>query len=397
MHDEMAFPSPQQDPELLVIDQERDIEHLRRQCLAMEAKLRDSEEKFRFVSETAVDAIIVTDVKGDITFWNNAAKKIFGYTEDEILGKPSSILMPQRYQQRHDDGIERYLKTGEPHHIGNTVEVEGLRKNGNEFPLELSLSTWTTNKGIFFAGIIRDISERKRLERLNEDVQRVVRHDLKSPLIGIGGFAKLLLKSDNLSDRENEWATMIYDMSKDLLNRLSLSRDIFKMEENTYELAPKPVNLIQVIKSVDLELHEPAEKKNIVRRHLLNTHPMDFNEEFLIDAEEHLIRSMIDNLVKNALEASPANEIVTISVSCRNPNVHIDIHNQGTVPEDIRERFFERYVTSGKSGGTGLGTYSAKLIAHAHHGDILFTTSENEGTHVVVTLPLKQPPNRPNP
>lgn len=298
--------------------------------------------------------------------------------------------MPERYQTRHDEGIDRYLKTGEPHHIGRTVEVEGQRKNGDEFPLELSLSTWTTDKGIFFAGIIRDISERKRLERLNEDVQRVVRHDLKSPLIGIGGLARLLAKSEHLTAREHEWASMILDMSEDLLNRLSISSDIFKMEENTYILAPKPVNLLNILQKVDLELHVLAEKKHIERRYILNGTSISLHEECFIDAEEHLIRSMIDNLVKNAIEASPENEPIIITLTHHNPVMHIDIHNQGVVPEDIRERFFERYATSGKSGGTGIGTYSAKLIARAHNGNIGFTTSESEGTHVFVSLPISQ-------
>ncbi len=366
-------------------------ETLHRECLAMEARLRESEEKFRFVSETAVDAIIVTNVEGEITFWNSAAQKIFGYSEDEILGKPSSILMPKRYKKRHDEGIKRYLKTRNPHHIGATVEVEGLKKNGDEFPLELSLSTWTTDKGIFFAGIIRDISERKRLERLNEDVQRVVRHDLKSPLIGIGGFARLLVKSENLDEREHEWASMIFDMSRDLLNRINLSRDIFKMEEDTYELTPTPLNILKMLQQAGLGLQELTGNKNILLTYLFNEKPMNSHDEFFIEGEYHLLRSMIDNLLINAIEASPKNETIFMAVSVHNNTVSIDIHNKGAVPEDIRDHFFDRYVTSGKSDGTGIGTYSARLIARTHCGDIRFTTSETEGTHVFVILPIKHP------
>jgi PAS domain S-box-containing protein len=130
-----------------------------------EAALRESEEKFRSVTQSAVYAIVAADAKGEIISWNNGAQNIFGYEEADVLGKPLTILMPDVYRTAHLSGMERYARTGEAHVIGRTVEVHGLRRDGGEFPLELSLTSWKSGKETFYSGIIRDITVRKRVER----------------------------------------------------------------------------------------------------------------------------------------------------------------------------------------------------------------------------------------
>ena len=124
----------------------------------------ESEEKFRSVAESASDAIISADSNDKIISWNNGARQIFGYEEKEALGKPLTMLMPKRYMDPHKKGFNRFISTGESKVIGKTVELEGLRKDGTEFPLELSISTWETEKGKYFSAIIRDITERKESE-----------------------------------------------------------------------------------------------------------------------------------------------------------------------------------------------------------------------------------------
>ncbi len=124
--------------------------------------LEKSEERYRSLAQSANDAIISADSDSRIIYWNQGAERIFAYTDAEALGKPLSMLMPEQFRQRHDGGMERFLRTREPHMIGRTVEMEGLRKDGSVFPMELSLSTWTTKDGDFFTGIIRDITARKR-------------------------------------------------------------------------------------------------------------------------------------------------------------------------------------------------------------------------------------------
>jgi PAS domain S-box-containing protein len=129
-----------------------------------EEALRASEERFRALAETANDAIVSADQQGNIIHWNKGAERTFGYSAAETLGKPLTIIMPERFRAAHRQGLERYRSTGEAHVIGKTVELVGRRKDGTEFPLELSLSSWKTGPGAFFTGIIRDITERKRAE-----------------------------------------------------------------------------------------------------------------------------------------------------------------------------------------------------------------------------------------
>lgn len=140
--------------------------------------LVESELKFRSVTQSASDAIISADSSGNIIFWNNGALDIFGYTEEETLGRPLTMLMPERYRQGHVEGMARVNTTGKTHVIGKTAEMHGLHKDGSEFPIELSLATWTTGEDTFYSGVIRDITERKEAEaeirRLNEDLERRV-------------------------------------------------------------------------------------------------------------------------------------------------------------------------------------------------------------------------------
>ncbi len=139
------------------------IENITERKQAEEA-LRESEEKFRAIAQTAVDAIILSDKDGNILFWNKSAQRIFGYSEEEISGKPLNILMPERYRDAHQNGIERVRITGESKYVESITEMHGLRKDGSEFPIELSVSMWRTDKQTFYSGIIRDITKRKRLE-----------------------------------------------------------------------------------------------------------------------------------------------------------------------------------------------------------------------------------------
>ena len=128
--------------------------------------LRESENRFRSVAESATDAIVAADQNGDIISWNRGAELMFGHAEDDVVGKALSILMPERFRPMHDAGIKRVAEGGmaAARLIGQTVEVVGLRKDGREFPLELSLAMWETAGKRFFSGIIRDISERKKAE-----------------------------------------------------------------------------------------------------------------------------------------------------------------------------------------------------------------------------------------
>lgn len=130
----------------------------------LEIQSTESEMKFQSVIESANDAIIVADFQGAIVQWNQGAEAIFGYSQKEILGRNISTIMPDRFQKAHKKGMDTYRETRIPRVIGSAVELTGLRKNGEEFQLEMSVGTWETEKGTFFSSILRDITERKASE-----------------------------------------------------------------------------------------------------------------------------------------------------------------------------------------------------------------------------------------
>jgi PAS domain S-box-containing protein len=127
--------------------------------------LRESEAKFRSVMESAIDAIISGDAEGNIRSWNSAATALFGHTEAEVIGKPIELIIPERYRESHQEGVKRVSSGGPSHVIGKTVELAAIRKDGSEFPVELSLATWFLDDKRYYTGIIRDISERKQAEQ----------------------------------------------------------------------------------------------------------------------------------------------------------------------------------------------------------------------------------------
>lgn len=121
--------------------------------------------KFQSIAESANDAIISANEAGEIQSWNKAAERIFGFTQEEVLGGSLEVIIPEEYRAPHQAGIERVARGGKHHVIGNSVELTGLHRDGHKIPIELSLSTWTVNNKVFYSGIIRDITERKQSER----------------------------------------------------------------------------------------------------------------------------------------------------------------------------------------------------------------------------------------
>lgn len=143
------------------------------------------EEPFRALLHSAIDGIVVADQRGSIVGWHGAAGRIFGYAEHEVLGKPLTILMPERYARAHKEGFQRLLFSGESRVLGRVVEVCGLRKDGEEFPLELSLSSWNTERATYFCGITRDITTRKQAEEALRHAEEQFRSIVENAVEGI--------------------------------------------------------------------------------------------------------------------------------------------------------------------------------------------------------------------
>lgn len=266
-------------------------------------------------------------------------------------------------------------------------------KNGEQHYVEIYLIPVEEEEGRTsprqYVHISRDITERKRTEQMREDIERVVRHDLKSPLNGIIGGAQLLLQDDNLSEEQREMLSAVYDSGMSVLQMVNQSLNMYKMAEGSYQLKPEMVNLAEVLRRLTARWQAKRTSKHIDLRILLNGTALEEAQQFYIFGEQQNIEQLLANLIENAIDASPRQSPVTLRAEKDDRSVLIDIHNYGTIPEEVRPRFFERYVTHGKRRGTGLGTYSAWLITRAHGGSIDFTTDEQEGTHVRVTLPCR--------
>jgi PAS domain S-box-containing protein len=140
------------------------VRALTREVKRTETALTESEGRFRAVMQSAAEAIVCADRQGCVLFWNKAAERLFGYSEQEVFGQPLLIIMPARFREAHQERLKRYEQTGEIVAIDRTIEVEGLRKDGKEFPIELSIGTWDTKEGPCYSVIVRDITDRKRWE-----------------------------------------------------------------------------------------------------------------------------------------------------------------------------------------------------------------------------------------
>jgi PAS domain S-box-containing protein len=152
-----------------------DRAELSRERRRAEEALRESEARFRSVFESAGDAIVLADQRGTILSWNRGAQVMFGYEASEIVGRPLSVLMPERYRERHLEGLDRLRRGGEPQVMGTTLEMSGLRRDGTEFDIELALAAWDTGNGINFSGVIRDVSQRKSAEEALRRTNRQLR------------------------------------------------------------------------------------------------------------------------------------------------------------------------------------------------------------------------------
>ncbi|MFW5714874.1 MAG: MASE3 domain-containing protein [bacterium] len=241
--------------------------------------------------------------------------------------------------------------------------------------------------------IVRDITPQKRIEQLRNDVERVVRHDLKSPLNGIIGGTKLLMEYNNCSEDQRSLLEAIHSSGISVLKMIDNSMDLYKMEEGMYQLQRSWFDLGRMFRLLSTRWVSLKAAKKLALVFYVNGSELDTQSECRVYAEEQSIENLLANLIENALEAAPRNSTVTVLAECSESGLHLDVHNQGVIPAEIRQRFFERYVTHGKEHGTGLGTYSAFLITRAHNGTIDFTSDEAEGTHLLVDIPVVENPS----
>jgi PAS domain S-box-containing protein len=233
---------------------------------------------------------------------------------------------------------------------------------------------------------ITDISARKNLEAWRADMDRTMRHDLKSPLSGIVSMATALLNNTNTPPHLQSAVALIAATGEQVLRMINISLEINKIESGVFDLQVEEVDLIRIIFDLIKLYGNIIDFKKIKIEVYAENDPAGESTAFVAPCHGLLYYCLVQNLLQNALESSPDSGVIRISLQ-RDPGITLRVHNQGSVPVSIRERFFDKYATEGKKSGTGLGTYSVKMIAQAHGGEALMDTSEATGTLVTVRIP----------
>lgn len=232
-------------------------------------------------------------------------------------------------------------------------------------------------------------SKNEKLEeevRLRERVEHIMIHDLKNPLNSIQNFPKIVERQGPLNDFQKNSLKQIKSAGEYMLKIINSTKSLLKIERGEYELNPVPVDIIQILKGTLKEMAREIEIKELQIKLLLDGTEVQKEDQCFVWGENLLCHNIFTNLIKNAIEASQNSDIIVCTINY-DENVLVSIHNNQPVPERIRNRFFEKYVTANKQTGTGLGTYSAKISAETMRGSVSLDTSETNGTTVYVELP----------
>lgn len=369
----------------------------------VEKALHKSEGKFRTISFTATDAIILIDNPGNIFYWNSTAERIFGYSSKEVIGNNIEIIIPPRYIEAHKKAFNRYIEKGQCTSIEKIYVTSAVKKDGTEIPVELSISAVQLNDKWYLMGIIRDISEHKRLESqvmyLNKmgtigQLARGVVHDFNNILtaiIGYGNLLKMMLKEDNPLQHNVNKILALTERATDLTQHLlAFSREQI--------INPKPVNLNEIIRRVAKLLlsliGEDIELKIVLK-----------GSDLTVIADSRQIEQALINLAINARDAMPDGGLLTIetelvemdsdyikTLGYGRPGMYalISVADTGIgVDEDTRAKIFELLFNTKENGkGTGLGISVVYGIIKQHNGYIDVCSESGKGTTFNIYLPI---------
>ncbi|MFM1980632.1 MAG: hypothetical protein RLZ68_1897 [Pseudomonadota bacterium] len=231
--------------------------------------------------------------------------------------------------------------------------------------------------------------------RLREDVERISRHDLRNPLAGIIGFTANLLSDDTVQQPHKDLLYDIEQSAYNVLNMVNLSLDLFKMERGEFDFYPRKINVGNIVERILLEMAVRWDRHQITLERQIQGMPVDSFSGTMCMGDDLLSYSLFSNLLRNAADAAPPCSSVVLQISYLSDLV-ISVHNKGVVPMALRDSFFDKYATAAKSGGSGLGTYSARLLAITQGGNISMKTSDaSNSTTITVHLPLVVPSKSP--
>ena len=359
--------------------------------------LQESEGKFSAIASTAADAIIVMDSRGTITYWNSAATRIFGYAGEEALGRGlHHLIAPERYREAFAKGFEKFRRSGHGPAVGNTLEFIAVRKDGTEFPIEVSTSTIPVDGEWHAVGIVRDISERKKTEQELIKIEKLeslgvlaggLAHDFNNLLAVILGNISLSLVDMELTDQNFK---RLADVEKAVMRAQDLTRQLL-----TFAKGGAPVKQTASIREIIEDSCRFSLSGSNVKSEFFFAGDLKPVE---VDAGQ--IGQVINNLVINAVQAMP--EGGTIRVKAENavtglPDelplalgdfVRISIQDQGIgIPQENLSKIFDPYFTT-KPKGSGLGLATSFSIIKRHGGYIAVESALGTGSVFHIYLPV---------
>lgn len=363
----------------------------------------------KFVLDHALEAIITINTQGIIESFNCTAESMFGYSADEIIGKNVKVLMPSPYKESHDNYIAAYLKTGEKKIIGIDREVKGLRRDGSQFPMELSVSEFYVENERGFTGIIRDISERKeaeeKLRQRDEELRELrdkmahidrlnlmgematgIAHELNQPLTAIANYAQA--GTQLLDSTIHNAKDIIYSLQQinnqaqragDVIRRL---RAMVTKQPKVYEQAS--INAL-IEDGIELAKNDERLKDIVISTHFCQSMPM-------VDIDKIQIQQVLLNLIINAIDAlsDPAvrDKQIIISTVLHDDTICVSVADTGRgLSESDAKEVFNPFFTT-KEHGMGMGLTICQSIINAHGGHLTINTDNKEQTEFYFTLPI---------
>jgi len=381
----------------------------------LEKQVAERTEYLSCIVDNLVDGLITIDEKGIIHSFNSAAEKIFGYNADEIIGENVKTLMPEPFRAEHDGYLHNYISTEKKKIIGIGRQVEGLRKDGEAFPLDLAVSEIYTDGKRQFIGTVRDITERVLAEQNIADKNRELEqnnrmkseflanmsHELRTPLNAIIGFSEVLKDgmTGQMSEQQTDYIGEIFNSGQHLLSLINDILDLSKIESGKMELDLEQTNIPDLLHNSLSIIKEKAMKHRIK----ISQEIGDGIENCWIDRRK--IKQIVFNLLSNAVKFTPDGGSVYLRVhkitnkkmdASSNENfLEISVSDTGIGISDAdQKKLFSAFVQADSSlarkyEGTGLGLVIIKKLAELHGGTVDMRSEQGKGSTFTVWLPYR--------
>ena len=368
------------------------IDHMRNKIQATLDELKNKEKMQRAILESAPDAIITMNKNGIISSFNPGAENIFQYSATEAIGQSVRILMSDDFSEHHDQYVENFKSTKTSQTIGNKRNLEAVRKGGEIFPVEITINAKEIDGELLFTGILRDITERRKIERLKGEFVSTVSHELRTPLTAIKGSLDILTKGLNLELPEQA-GNMLEIANRNVERLLTLINDIL----DTSKLESGEINFI--INEIDIGeflSDSIGINQEYARKHNTLFKCTYCHDGVIVKVDKDRLGQVMSNLLSNAAKYSPENKPVEVYTTIQDNMLTVNVKDYGPgIHTDFQDKVFEKFTQSSSGntrqvGGTGLGLSISKMIIEKLGGNIGFNTIEGKETIFYFNIPIFQ-------